>query len=250
MDIAGKVALVTGGGHRVGRAITLMLAQLGANVVVNYNTSQAAADETAQQAQDHGVAAVALQADVADWPAVQRMAGEIETRFGGVDIIVNSASLFARTPFPTADLTTWRRVVATSVDGPFHVCNRLAPGMAARGGGAIVNIVDLSAFEPWPNFMAHSVGKAGLLALTRQLALELAPTIRVNAVAPGPVLPAPEHDERRQAAVAARTLLKRWGIPEDVARAVRYLIEADYVTGDVMTVDGGERFGPRKHPAS
>jgi 3-oxoacyl-[acyl-carrier protein] reductase/pteridine reductase len=114
--------------------------------------------------------------------------------------------------------------------------------MQARGGGVIVNIVDLSAWNPWLNFMAHSVGKAGLLAMTRQLALELAPAIRVNAVAPGPVLPPPGADEQRKAKGAAHTLLERWGKAEDVALAVKYLIDADYVTGDVITVDGGERY--------
>jgi 3-oxoacyl-[acyl-carrier protein] reductase/pteridine reductase len=149
-------------------------------------------------------------------------------------------------PFPTDDLETWQRVTAISIDGPFYVCNALAPGMLARGGGVIVNIVDLSAWEPWPKFMAHAVGKAALLALTRQLALELAPTVRANAVAPGPVLPPPNATPQSEAAAAARTLLGRWGNPEDVAAAVRYLIEADYVTGDVITVDGGERYGHRK----
>jgi NAD(P)-dependent dehydrogenase (short-subunit alcohol dehydrogenase family) len=113
--------------------------------------------------------------------------------------------------------------------------------MLARGGGAIVNIVDLSVWQPWPVFAAHGVSKAALLAFTHQLAFELAPTIRANAVAPGPVMPAPRQDANSIAEAAQNTLLKRWGTPEDVAHAVRYLIEADFVTGDVITVDGGER---------
>lgn len=246
MDPTGKVALVTGGAHRVGKAITLMLARAGAHVVVNYYSAADAAAQTVAEAKAEGVDALAVQCDVADWAQVQAMAAAIEERFGGVDIIVNSASLFETMPFPTTDLETWHRVTAISIDGPFYVCNALTPTMQARGGGVIVNIVDLSAWEPWPKFMAHSVGKAALLAFTRQLALELAPAIRANAVAPGPVLPPPGYDERRAEAAAARTLLGRWGSPDDVARAVRYLIEADYVTGDVVTVDGGERYGHRK----
>lgn len=244
MEIQGKVALVTGGAHRVGKAITLMLAQAGAHVIVNYHASDQAARETIAQAQAHGVRGLALQADVADEGAVNRMAETIEAEFGSLDIIVNSASLFAQTPFPSEDVNTWRRVLGIALDGPFFICNRFAPAMRTRGG-AIVNIVDLSAWQPWPNFLAHSVGKAGLLAMTRQLALELAPEIRVNAVAPGPVLPPPDYSPERESATAERTLLKRWGSPEDVALAVRYLLEADFVTGDVVTVDGGERFGPR-----
>ena len=250
MEIRGKVALVTGGAHRVGKAITLMLARAGADVIVNYYSSHTAADETVQEAQALGVRASAMQCDVADCDQVQKMADSILAEFGGVDIIVNSASLFDQTPFPTDDIRAWKRVTGISIDGPFYVCTKLAPSMLSRGGGAIVNIVDLSAWEPWPNFAAHSVSKAGLLAFTKQLALELAPTIRANAVAPGPVMPPPDYDEERAAKSSLGTLLKRWGKPEDVAFAVRYLIEAEYVTADVITVDGGERYGHRQRDRS
>ena len=246
MEIRGKVAVVTGGAHRVGKAITMMLAQGGADVIVNYHRSGDAAAETVREAQALGVRARAIQCDVADWQQVQDMASAILAEFGGVDIIVNSASLFDQSPFPTDDISAWKRVTGISIDGPFFVCNTLVPSMLARGGGAIVNIVDLSAWEPWPNFAAHSVSKAGLLAFTKQLALELAPTIRANAVAPGPVLPPPNYAETSADKAAQGTLLQRWGTPEDVALAVRYLIEADYVTADVITVDGGERYGHRK----
>lgn len=249
MNPKNKVALITGGAHRVGKAITLMLAQAGAHVVVNYNASAVDAQQTVAEAQALGVDALAVQCDVSDWAAVQRMAAAIEERFGGVDIIVNAASYFGKTPFPTTDpkvIEMFHRVTRILIDGTFYVCNSLVPTMQARGGGAIVNIVDLSAWEPWPDFMAHAAGKAGLLALTRQLALELGPAIRANAVAPGPVLPPPGYSEAQAAAAAQRTLLERWGTPEDVALAVKYLLEADYVTGDVITVDGGERYGENK----
>lgn len=240
MEIRGKVALVTGGAHRVGKAITMMLAQHGADVIVNYFSSDKAAAVTVMEAQALGVRARAIQCDVAEWSQVQAMAAIIKGEFGGVDIIVNSSSLFEKSPFPTDDISSWHRVTGISIDGPFYVCNSLVPTMLARGGGAIVNIVDLSAWQPWPNFGAHGVSKAALLAFTRQLAFELAPTIRVNAVAPGPVMPAPGQDAQSIAEAAANTLLGRWGTPEDVALAVRYLIEADFVTADVITVDGGE----------
>jgi NAD(P)-dependent dehydrogenase (short-subunit alcohol dehydrogenase family) len=242
MEIAGKVALVTGGAHRVGKAITMMLARQGAHVVVNYFSASSAAEQTVAEAKALGVRALAVHCDVAEWTQVRSMADAILAEFGGVDIIVNSASLFEKTPFPTEDISAWQRVTGISVDGPFYVCNALVPSMQARGGGAIVNIVDLSAWQPWPDFAAHGVSKAALLAFTKQLALELAPTIRANAVAPGPVLPAPGQSEKSIAETAAYTMLKRWGTPEDVALAVRYLIEADYVTADVITVDGGERY--------
>jgi NAD(P)-dependent dehydrogenase (short-subunit alcohol dehydrogenase family) len=247
MEIKGKVALVTGGAVRIGKAISLMLAEAGAHVVVNYNASAAAAKATVAEIQAHGVEGLAIQCDVADPAAVQRMAQAILDRYGGVDIIVNGASLFGKTSIPTDDLESWRQVTRISIDGPFYIVNALAPAMLARGGGAIVNIVDLSAWTPWHKFTAHAVGKAGLLALTRQLALELAPTVRVNAVAPGAVLPSENYTPAKIEAVAhKKTLLDRWGTPDDVTRAVRYLLEADYVTGDVLTVDGGERQAQHK----
>ena len=249
MNPKGKVALVTGGAHRVGKAITMMLAEAGAHVVINYNSAASAANQTAAEVEALDVQALTVQCDVADYEGVQRMCSDILARFGGVDIIVNAASLFGRFRFPSSrpeDIELWRQVTRVSIDGPFYICNRSAPSMLERGGGAIINIVDLSIWTPWPNFAAHAVGKSGLMALTRQLALELAPTVRVNAVAPGPVLPPPDYSEQKLAQTARATLLERWGSAGDVANAVKYLIEADYVTGDVITVDGGQRFGHAK----
>ncbi len=249
MNPTNKVALITGGAHRVGKAITMMLAQMGAHVVVNYNASASAAEQTVREAQALGVQALAVQCDVSSLPDVQRMRAAILDQFGGVDIIVNAASLFDKTPFPSADpavLESWHKVTRISIDGAYYVCNELVPSMQQRAlhqstSGLIVNIIDLSVRQPWHNFTAHAVGKAGLLALTKQMALELAPTIRVNAIAPGAVLPPPDFSKARIASSAKRIPLERWGSAEDVAQAVRYLIEADYVTGDVMTVDGGEQ---------
>ncbi len=249
MELKNKVALVTGGAHRVGKAIALQLAQAGAHLVINYNSSDEAARQTVAEVEALERKALAVQCNVADLAAVQAMAMQIQEHFGGVDVIVNSASHFAKTPFPSSDpavLETWHKVTRILIDGPYFVCNTLVPTMQARGGGVIVNIVDLSVWSPWLNFTAHAVGKAGLLAMTRQLALELAPTIRVNAVAPGLVLPPPGYDEARKVESAAKTLLERWGDPADVALAVKYLIEADYVTGEVVTVDGGERYATTK----
>ena len=246
MNPAGKVALVTGGAVRVGKALTLALARAGAHVVIDYHTSAAAAHATAAEAAALGVRALAVQADVSDPAAVQRLAAEVQAAFGGVDILVNAADSFARTPFPSNDpadfahFAGWQRATRVALDGAWRVCNAFAPGMLARGDGLIVNIVDLSAWQPWRGFAAHGVAKAGLLALTRQLALELAPAVRANAIAPGNVLPPPQMSPERVESMARRSLLGRWGSPDDVARALLYLVEADFVTGDVLTVDGGE----------
>jgi NAD(P)-dependent dehydrogenase (short-subunit alcohol dehydrogenase family) len=240
MNPKSKTALITGGAHRVGKALTMALARAGANVVINYHTSSEAAEATAAEARAMGVEALPMQADVSDLKQVEVMVEAAKNRFGSVDILVNSASHFEKTPFPTHDVSAWQRVTSILINGSFYCANQVAPLMLERGEGAIINIADLSAWEPWPGFAGHGVGKAALLALTRQLALELAPTVRVNAVAPGPVLPPPGYSEAQLAHIAQRTLLNRWGTPEDVAHAVIFLVEADYVTGEVIVVDGGE----------
>lgn len=241
MEIKGKTALVTGGAHRVGKAITLALAAAGAHVVINYNSSSEAANQTASEAEALGVGALPIQADVSDYAAVRAMVAQARTRFGGVDILVNAASWFKTTPFPMEDITNWHRVTRILLDGAFYCANEIAPMMLARGAGSIVNIIDLSAWEPAPDFLAHSVGKAGLLAMTRQLAFDLAPTITVNAVAPGPVLPPPDYTQEQRDQTAAMTLLGRWGTAQDVADTVLFLIQSNYITAETITVDGGQR---------
>ncbi len=157
-----------------------------------------------------------------------------------MDILINNASPFIRADLQQTSLALWHRVLSVALDGPFMLTQALSPGMIERGAGLIVNILDLSAFYPMPGYLAHSVGKTGLLGLTRNLAVTLAPTVRVNAIAPGPVLPPPDYVAAQYTSVAQSTLLGRWGTPEDVVKALRYLIDADYVTGEVLFVDGGE----------
>ncbi len=241
MNLHGKVALVTGGAIRVGKAISLELAAAGADIVVNYNSSAGPAEETVAEIQELGRRAIAQQADVAQGEQVRALIERAVSELGRLDVLVNSASVWRRTPWAELDEAEWDRQIAVDLKGPFLCARAAAPHLAAHGDGAIVNIVDLSAFAPFPNFLPHSVAKAGLLNMTYSLAMELAPAVRVNAIAPGPVLPPPDYTEQQLAASAKRTLLKRWGTPADVARAVRYLVEAEYVTGAVLPVDGGER---------
>jgi NAD(P)-dependent dehydrogenase (short-subunit alcohol dehydrogenase family) len=244
MKIEGKTALITGGAHRVGKAITLTLARAGANVVVNYYSSDAAAQGTVREAEALGVGALAVQADVSDLAQARALVAAAADRFDAVDILVNSASIWLKTPLPLGDFADWHRVLGVLLDGSMYLADAVAPLMQARGWGAMVNIVDLSAWNPFAGYVAHSVGKAGLLALTRALALELAPAVNVNAVAPGPVLPPPDYGSEQIERVARRTLKGRWGAAQDVADAVRFLVEADYITGEVLVVDGGERLAP------
>jgi NAD(P)-dependent dehydrogenase (short-subunit alcohol dehydrogenase family) len=242
MNPQGKTALVTGGAVRVGRALTLALAQHGANVVVHYNSSADQAEETAAAARALGVAALTVQADIGAPEAVAELVRAVETTFGGVDILVNSASPFIRGRLQDTSLEQWHFVLGALLDGPLLLCQAFAPRMLAQGAGLIVNILDQAAFTPFPAYLAHSVGKHGLLGLTRSLASELAPLVRVNAIAPGPVLPPPGYTPEQTARIAAQPLLQRWGSPDDVVKALLYLIDAEYVTGEVLFVDGGERW--------
>ncbi len=246
MNIQGKTALVTGGAVRVGKAIALGLAQAGANLVINYNTSAEEAQHTTQEIREFGVSALAIQANIAAWEEVKSMFTEIHQTIGKLDILINNASPFKLTPIPTDSIAAWQLVTGVQIDGAFYVSNLAAKDMLEKKEGAIVNMIDLSAWEAWHNFTAHAVGKSALLALTRQFALELQPYVRVNAVAPGPVL-APEHySAQKIERTAQKTLLNRWGTPQDISKTVNFLIESDYITGEFITVDGGQRYAHRK----
>ncbi len=242
MDVKGKTALITGGAVRVGKALTLGLARLGANVMINYHRSKGPSAQCVREVRALGVEALAFQADIGDPDAVHALIEVAQTHFGGVDVLVNSASPYVRANLHETTWEQWHFVLGALLDGPFLLSQAFAPGMCERGAGLIVNILDLGAFEPAPRHLAHSVGKHGLLGLTRNLAAELAPTVRVNAIVPGPVLPAPDSTPDQNARTAQRTLLQRWGTPDDVVKALCYLVDADYVTGEVLFVDGGERW--------
>lgn len=246
MDLQGKVALITGGAIRVGRAIALGLADAGADIVLNYHASAAEAVEAAAEIVTRGRQALPVQADVAQAEQVQALISAAISRFGRLDVLVNSASAWRRSPWAELDEVAWDQALDVDLKGAFLCARTAADHLAANGDGAIVNIVDLSAFVPFPNMLAHSAAKAGLLNMTYALAMELAPAVRVNAVAPGPVLPPPDYDEYLLEATARRTLLGRWGTPQDVAQAVVFLARAAYITGVVLPVDGGERLRGRR----
>lgn len=249
MNPAGKTAFVTASARRIGRATSLALAAAGANVVINYRTSADEAEATAAEARALGVKALTVQFDVADYRNVGAAVEKISRDFGPIDILVNNASLYKQTPMPTTDFTIWHNTIDVIVHTPYYLANAVAPHMLEQGEGVIINIVDLSAWEAWPKYAAHSVAKSALLALTRQLALELAPAVRVNAVAPGPVLRPLHFTDEMFAHTADKTLLNRWGTPEDVAETVLFLVKSGYITGESITVDGGERHGHRKYEA-
>jgi pteridine reductase len=236
METAGRIALVTGGARRVGRAFSLALAQAGCDVVVNYNGSADEAAGTVADIERLGRRALATHADIARTDHIDRLVGETEHAFGRLDILVNNASLFERSPVDGITEEDWDRVLGVNLRGPFFLSQAAAPLLRRDGGGVIVNILDLSALQPWPSFAHHAVSKAGLLHLTRVLARAFAPDIRVNAIAPGTVLP-PEETEGEDG--SERRVVAREGTTDDVTRALLYLVHSDFVTGENLVVDGG-----------
>jgi len=241
-QLSGQVALVTGGAHRVGKAIALALAGAGADLVIHYHHSAQAAAATVGEIEALGRQALAVGADLGDTVQIEHLFQEIERQFGQLDLLVNSASTFEAVDFMSMTPQQWDETLDVNLKGPAFCAQAAARLMLARGGGQIVNISDVIGLKPWPRFPQHSVAKAGLIMLTQVLAARLAPTIRVNAVAPGPVLKPPGMPDKRWREIGAASLLGRAGRAEDVAQAVLYLARSDYVTGEVLVVDGGSRF--------
>ncbi|MBI4409466.1 MAG: glucose 1-dehydrogenase [Gemmatimonadetes bacterium] len=239
MELAGKVALVTGGARRLGRALVLALARAGADVVINYFRSAEAAEQTAAEVVALGRRAVVVHADVALKPEVDELVRRTADAFGRLDVLVNNASTFETAPFLGIREQDWDRVLAVNLKGPFLLSQTAAPLLKRDGGGVIVNIADLSALRPWPSYAHHSVSKAGLLHLTRVLARALAPDIRANCIIPGTVLPPESMTDEQVRELRERTTLQRLGSPEDVARTLLFLVESDFITGEAVVVDGG-----------
>lgn len=239
MEIAGKVALVTGGARRVGRALALGLARAGSDVVIHYHRSAGEARAVAEEVAALGRQAITVAGDVSDETDISRIVAAARERFGRLDILVNSASRFDSASLLEITRDEWDRVLAVNLTGPFLLSQAAAPLLQADGGGVIVNIADLSAFQPWPSHAHHAVSKAGLVHLTRVLARALAPAVRAVAVAPGTVLPPDDDTPEQVRSAAERAVLGRIGSPEDVVRAVVFLVESDFITGATIVVDGG-----------
>lgn len=239
----GKVILVTGGAKRVGAAICRRLHASGANIALHYRSSAQEArllqDELNALRQD---SVAVFSADLLDLAALPSLIERIIARFGRLDALVNNASSFYATPLAGVDEQQWHDLLGTNLRAPLFLAQAAADELRRRHG-CIVNIVDIHAERPMSGHLLYSVAKAGLVALTRGLAQEMAPQVRVNAVAPGVILwPENEQweDETERRKIVAHTLLKREGDPDDIARTVGFLIQdAPYITGQVIAVDGG-----------
>ncbi len=241
----GKTVLVTGAAKRVGRSIAHEVHAAGANVAVHYRSAAEAAEKMVQElnARRPG-SALCLAADLLDIAAIERLIAATVGHFGGLDALVNNASTFFATPLGSIDTAAWDNLIGSNLKAPLFLSQAAAPYLKARHG-AIVNITDVHAERPLAGYPLYCAAKAGLLGLTRALAIELAPEVRVNAVAPGPILwpegsSASGFEAEERERIVAHTLLKRKGGAQDIARAVRFLLdEAPYVTGQVINVDGG-----------
>jgi pteridine reductase len=236
--LAGGVVIVTGAGRRVGRAIALTLGARGMHVVVHFNESRAGADETARLITTAGGQAIVEQADLTNVDSANDLVDRAIAWRGALAALVNSAAIMLRTPVGETAASDWDTMFAINVRAPYFLSQRAAPALAASRG-AIVNIADLAAFESWPAYIPHGMTKASVVQMTRAMASALAPDVRVNAVAPGVVLLPEGWSEEAAEHLRSTTPLRRLGSPEDVAQAVVFLLQAGYVTGEVIRVDGG-----------
>jgi len=238
MELPGRLALVTGAGHRVGRAIAEGLAARGMDLAIHYNASDASARETAAAISRRGGRAEIFSADLMRPGAPGTLVADVIARMGPIDVVVNSAAVMMRTPVDDVTEADWDAMFAVNLRAPFFIAQAAARAMRERGG-VIINVADLAAFETWPAYIPHGISKAGVVQMTRALARALAPAVRVNAVAPGAVLLPDDWDDTDEERLVESTPLRRLGAPSDVVQAIIFLLEADFVTGETLIVDGG-----------
>jgi 3-oxoacyl-[acyl-carrier protein] reductase len=243
-QLAGKVAIVTGGGTGIGRACSLAFARQGAQVAVNYSRSREEAERTAQDCSAAGGTGVAIQADVSRPAEVERLVAETVARWGRVDVLVNNAGTTVFAPYDDLDAMTeevWDRLMAVNLKATFFACRAVVPHMKGVGQGSIVNVASIAGLRPVGSSIAYCASKAAVISLTQSLATTLGPEIRVNAIAPG-YIETRWHAGREMNADTARerTPLKRNGTAEDVAEVALFLsTSAAFVTGEIVVVDGG-----------
>lgn len=237
--LAGNWAIVTGGHVRVGRAIALALARAQMNLIVTYRTGTATAETAVDEFKALGVQAQALHVDLADAKSVANVADQILALTGPLlRVLVNSASVYYETPLAEITAEAWDSLLSTNLRAPFLLSQRLGLAMKTNGGH-IVNIGDSAGIRPYRGYLPYLVSKAGLIYMTRALALELAPEVQVNCVCPGAVLLPEKTTEAEATALREEIPLQRLGSPEEIANAVRYFVESEFTTGSILMVDGG-----------
>ncbi len=239
MELQGRVSLVTGAGRRLGRAIALGLARRGSSIAVHFHQDATGAEDTAAKTREFGVEAEIVQADLSQPEQAENLVAEVVRIFGRIDVLINNAAIYSRTPLGQVTRDDWDRLLNLNLRGAFFCAQAAGVAMKHQGSGKIVNIADVAGLDPWPGYIPYSISKAGLIAMTTGMAKALAPEVTINAVAPGTVLLRHEAAEEAEKLIEL-SLLKKVGTPEDVVAAVLFLIEgSDFVTGDVLRVDGG-----------
>ena len=234
------LALVTGAGVRVGRAIAVALAEAGYDLILHGNRSREALAQVANAARERGRNVEAVFTDLADTAGASFLADAVRVSRVSLDAVVNNAGLYEAVPFAQLDRDRWHRMLAVNLEAPLFLVQALLPLLEAAPAPAVVNVTDVAVSRPYGGYLHYMISKAGLDMLTRALALELAPRVRVNAVAPGTVAFPEGFDDQKRERILRRVPLRREGSPDDVARAVVWLVrDATYVTGQTLTVDGG-----------
>ncbi len=240
MDIRGKTALITGGAKRVGKVIALTLAQKGADIAITFNHSSTEANATVDELKEFGVKAAAFQCDVTQWDSAKAAVAAVHESFGRIDILVNNAAVFFKTPFETLSEDDWDNTIGPNLKGPFMFCKFVGDIMLQQESGKIINIADWAGMRPYLNYIPYCISKAGVICLTQVLAKTLAPHVQVNAIGPGPVMLPADFTTEEVQAVERAVPLQRVGSPQDIANTVAFLIEgSDFITGSVYLVDGG-----------
>ncbi|MBC7236710.1 MAG: SDR family oxidoreductase [Chloroflexi bacterium] len=239
MELTDKVALITGAGVRIGRALALALAQRGAHVLVHYHTSEGEAQEVVERIRQMGRRALAVRADLRDAARAGQLVERGVEALGGVDVLINSAAIFRRGTLAETDERLWDDHFAINLKAPFFLCQAFARQIGDRRGH-IINIADWRAVQPGTAYVAYYLTKAALVTMTQSLAQALGPNVQVNAIAPGAILPPPGDDGSYFQRLARQVPLKRTGSLEEVVKAALYLLDADFVTGELLFVDGGE----------
>jgi len=244
MKLQGKVALVTGAAHRVGKVIAMTLAREGADIVVHYGRSVEAAQQTAQEIAALGRRVLLHQADMGSWQQAAELGERALAHFGHVDILINSASSFVPNDYFSTTEADFDQAFDVNVKGPFVLSQVIARAMMASSetgiSGNIINIVDEGAFIPGRKYVAHGLSKAALLALTRAQALNFGPKVRVNAICPGPILKPPDYSDEQWEALRATNPLRALGSAEQVGEIVLFLLTGpQFINGDCVMLDGG-----------